>query len=285
MALDAAMLGAAGNILGGVAGVAGAGLNFASQKDNLAYQKWAQTKSWAREDDAVQRRAADLQAAGLSKTLAAGSAAQTMAPIRTDAPQVNTESLQKGFSSMADAAQMYMSLTAQKAQIDKTTEENKLLRLQQEKQSLENAFMASSNPQSLRLREQEISFNEAANPKKLLQMDEQNKGLDLDNKNKVLDSTLKSLGIDQAQINLIKTKLENDFKRLDIHGKSQDIIAKELALKMSEIDLQNAQYDTTWYHNNQVPKGFNFGLLQGPFGTSSAVTNWLNSVFSNLKRR
>ena len=69
MALDAAMLGAAGNILGGVAGVAGAGLNFASQKDNLAYQKWAQTKSWAREDDAVQRRAADLQAAGLSKPL------------------------------------------------------------------------------------------------------------------------------------------------------------------------------------------------------------------------
>ena len=165
MALDAAMLGAAGNILGGVAGVAGAGLNFASQQDNLAYQKWAQTKSWAREDNAVQRRAADLQAAGLSKTLAAGSAAQTMAPIRTDAPQVNTESLQKGFSSMADAAQMYMSLTAQKAQIDKTIEENKLLRLQQEKQSLDNAFMASSNPQSLRLREQEISFNEAANPK------------------------------------------------------------------------------------------------------------------------
>lgn len=282
MALDAAMLGAAGNILGGVAGLAGAGLNFASQQDNLAYQKWAQTHSWAREDTAVQRRAADLQAAGLSKTLAAGSAAQTMAPIRTDAPQVNTESLQKGFGSMADAAQTYMSLTAQKAQIDKTTEENKLLRLQQEKQSLENAFMASSNPQSLRLREQEIGFNEAANPKKLLQMDEQNKGIDLDNKNKALDSALKSLGISQGQLDLVKTRLENDLRQLDITGKSKDIIAKQIAIDMSKLDLENAQYDTNWFHRYSMPKGFNFGV-----GSNQAVTvtGLIESIVKNLRGR
>ena len=282
MALDAAMLGAAGNILGGVAGVAGAGLNFASQQDNLAYQKWAQTLSWAREDNAVQRRAADLQAAGLSKTLAAGSGAQTMAPIRTDAPQVNTESLQRGIGSVAEAAQTYMSLTAQKAQIDKTTEENKLLRLQQEKQSLENAFMASSNPQSLRLREQEISFNEAANPKKLLQMDEQNKGIDLDNKNKALDSALKTLGISQGQLDLVKTRLENDLRQLDITGKSKDIIAKEIAINMSKLDLENAQYDTNWFHRYSLPKGFQMGAISTQAAT---VTGLIESISKNLRGR
>jgi len=37
-------------------------------------------EAFAREDNAVQRRASDLEAAGLSKTLAAGSAAQSSAP-------------------------------------------------------------------------------------------------------------------------------------------------------------------------------------------------------------
>ena len=281
MALDAAMLGAAGNILGGVAGVAGAGLNFASQQDNLAYQKWAQTKSWAREDNAVQRRAADLQAAGLSKTLAAGSAAQTMAPIRTDAPQVNTESLQKGFSSMADAAQMYMSLTAQKAQIDKTIEENKLLRLQQEKQSLDNAFMASSNPQSLRLREQK-SASMRPLIQKLLQMDEQNKGIDLDNKNKALDSALKTLGISQGQLDLVKTRLENDLRQLDITGKSKDIIAKQIAIDISKLDLENAQYDTNWFHRYSLPKGFQMGAGATQAATATGL---IESIIKNLRGR
>ena len=138
--------------------------------------------------------------------------------------------------------------------------------------------MSASNPQTLRLKEQELSFNEAANPRKLLQMDEANKGLNLDNRLKTLDGQLKTLGIDQAQIDLIKTKLDNDFQRLNIHGKSQDIIAKELAIKMAEIDLDNSAYDTQWYHNQSVPKNFNFGLLQGPFGTASALTNALNKI-------
>ena len=49
---------------------------------------------------------------------------------------------------------------------------------------------------------------------KLLQMDEQNKGIDLDNKNKALDSALKTLGISQGQLDLVKTRLEMIFASL-----------------------------------------------------------------------
>ncbi len=52
---------------------------FQFQKDsylkNFAYQQALQNQIFAREDNAIQRRASDLQAAGLSKTLAAGSGA------------------------------------------------------------------------------------------------------------------------------------------------------------------------------------------------------------------
>lgn len=61
--------------------------NLELQKENLQYQKDLQQTIFQREDDAVQRRAADLEAAGLSKTLAAGSAANAGSSVQTTAPQ------------------------------------------------------------------------------------------------------------------------------------------------------------------------------------------------------
>lgn len=61
--------------------------NLALQKENLAYQKDLQNTIFAREDNAVQRRVADLKSAGLSPTLAAGSSAGAGSVVSTSAPQ------------------------------------------------------------------------------------------------------------------------------------------------------------------------------------------------------
>lgn len=61
--------------------------NFDLQKENLAYQKDLQNRIFEREDNAVQRRVADLVSAGLSPTLAAGSSAGAGSVVSTSAPQ------------------------------------------------------------------------------------------------------------------------------------------------------------------------------------------------------
>lgn len=59
--------------------------NLQFQNENLQYQKNLQEQIFAREDNAVQRRVDDLVAAGLSPTLAAGSAANAGQAIETQA--------------------------------------------------------------------------------------------------------------------------------------------------------------------------------------------------------
>lgn len=61
--------------------------NFDFQQEQYEYEKGLQEQIFAREDNAVQRRALDLEKAGLSKTLAAGSGANAGAAVSVSAPQ------------------------------------------------------------------------------------------------------------------------------------------------------------------------------------------------------
>lgn len=72
-------------------------VNYRNQMENQDYLRAMQQVIFAREDNAIQRRVADLKAAGLSPVLAAGSAANAGAVISTAATQGNTQALQEAY--------------------------------------------------------------------------------------------------------------------------------------------------------------------------------------------
>lgn len=114
------------DIMNPVGAIADIGLgigNLVMQNKNLKYQKEVQQKTWDREDTATQRRVEDLKAAGLSPTLAAGSAAQVSAPIQTYAPQYEGPSLQ-------DKAANYLAMTKMKSEVGVTKAQERIAQAQ-----------------------------------------------------------------------------------------------------------------------------------------------------------
>lgn len=92
--------------------------NFQLQRDQYNYERKLQQQIFAREDNATQRRVADLRAAGLSPVLAAGSPAGSGAVVSTTAPQIGKTGLPESALMMMQMVKMKKDIDVSDAQID-----------------------------------------------------------------------------------------------------------------------------------------------------------------------
>ncbi|MGI0530227.1 hypothetical protein [Treponema socranskii] len=91
-------------IAAGLSALIGAGVgiyNAVQQQKKMSYDKGIQQDIFNREDNAVVRRAADLEAAGMSKTLAAGSAANAGVAVPVQAPHVEGSQMDAAMNALA----------------------------------------------------------------------------------------------------------------------------------------------------------------------------------------
>lgn len=204
--------------------------------------------NWARDDNAVQRRAADMKSAGFNPLLAAGSPAGNTAGV-TGPPSRTSNS---------DVAGVVMDTMRGSQSIAKTQAETNLINAKRdlvptqkrditaaaEGKEISNEFNRSVNPlraeslgvalQSAKVQkdsqELQLGFDRAANPVRLASLASSLEGLNLSNVNKRLDSQLSALDISKAQLDIVRKKYENEsaFQGLDVQRK--DAMIKALAL-------------------------------------------------------
>lgn len=148
------VLGGVGSLINTGASLYTSAKNLQFQRDNLNWQKQVQNTTWQREDDAVQRRAIDLQRAGMSPLLAAGGAANAGQVVSTQAPQMQTpqidvSALINAMTQSANIKKTEMDTAAQAQQMEFNAANQQLTNAilkQKAEQALMDTLIQSTNP-------------------------------------------------------------------------------------------------------------------------------------------
>lgn len=233
----------------GLGGLVSTGLNVANtysnniaQAENLRYQKEQANLTRTREDNAIQRRVADLKAAGLSRTLAAGSASAASHPIRADAPQYKAP----------DLTGPILDLARLRADIDKTKMETEYIASQKRKADIDAEFMRQSNPLRLTGMDLQNRFSSSTLDTRVSMLKSELSGQDLRNLNTQLDNQLTDYHITGAKLDNFRKVIENKLAETNLTLQQKEILIKDAAIKLNKAITQGKENDNAWYLPDKI---------------------------------
>ena len=231
------------------------------QQDQAAWHRDITERAMAREDTAVQRRVADLRAAGINPMLAAGSAAgagsASSPPINVTTPQRRTNpSLRQSI----EQASMALNILQQRKEIARTDANTELIRLQQQRQ---RADIAKTNAETARLRgitPHEITgmtltneFHRLANPMRLEQIALDNRARGIDNAGRQIRNELNRLGITHREVQIVGERLRNRLTEFNVTHAERRLIEQQVAINLAKLRLQTEGYNLDYARLNRLP--------------------------------
>lgn len=215
-----------------VGGIVGAILNHKSVSDTNEQNKELTHEAWARDDSALQRSKADAQAAGFSPLAALGTPAGNSAPLQMQAPHIDTSFMGKAGDQLLSGYQAKTQRKLADAQVTKSDEETKGLKLDNQ---LKSATLTS---------------NIAKNVTELIKMKREN-----DISQAEFVALLQNMKADGLSNEMVDTIIKNSAD--EGHYSSSDIspsamTTNELAQLSSTTGLNNALKELNGYLKSDV---------------------------------
>lgn len=246
-----------------IGGIAQAGVdiwqgtkNLEFQRENLDYLKAIQQQAWAREDSASQRKVADLKAAGLNPMLATGMQAQSSAPIKTEAPQLQQI---KPFDKMAQGTMLALQMMQQKADISKTIAEEQYIKSQQKKVDADT-IISQYKGQDLSAQAEYFKQNALSNTTKLLYQSQEAQWKE---EGAFLDNQIKEFGISTQDLQRARMEIQNKLQGYQADAAQWDLAAKYWAVQMAKLKTVEQSYNMEVYGMMGLPTNT---PLSGPVG-------------------
>lgn len=222
------------DLFGGIVDLFGGLGNLGMQNANLQYQKDLQKQIFAREDNAIQRRSDDMEKAGFSKTLAAGSPAGAGAIVNTSAPQMD---FNKATQKLSRAPEQILNLKAQRENIAQTKANTAYTDMQKDKAKKEIEILRDDH----NMKKVKLMLFETFQDQALEAGATANRIAKLKENQTSLDNQIKENQITRQELDYVVRELEKNRITQTLELGEKELLAKQLALDIGKHNLQYAQ--------------------------------------------